>query len=196
MPRLIDHSERRQELARATWRLILREGVSAVSVRTVAAEAGVSAGSLRHVLPTKAELLGSAMELAIERATARFLDHERRVGSVPGAVRWLSELLPLDDERRAELSIQLALVAEAGGHPRLRELREAAYDGVGTACLSVLTFLAEAGLVDPSRSLPAEAVRLQVLLDGLALGLIHRGGVSPTRARRLLTDHLASLAAG
>jgi AcrR family transcriptional regulator len=54
MPKLIDHEVRRLELVEAAWRVILRDGAGRVSVRAVAAEAGVSAGSLRHLFPTQA----------------------------------------------------------------------------------------------------------------------------------------------
>ena len=61
MPRLIDADTRRRDIARATWRLVLREGLDAVSVRNVAREAGLSTGSVRHSFSTQAELLTFAM---------------------------------------------------------------------------------------------------------------------------------------
>ena len=48
MPRVVDHAVRRQELAEALWRVVRRDGVHEVSVRTVADEAGTSPGALRH----------------------------------------------------------------------------------------------------------------------------------------------------
>lgn len=57
MPRRIDLDERREHLAQAVWTIIRERGIGAVSVRVVAAEAGVAVGSLRHVFPTRTELL-------------------------------------------------------------------------------------------------------------------------------------------
>ncbi|HLR93636.1 MAG TPA: TetR family transcriptional regulator [Jiangellaceae bacterium] len=68
MPRLIDHDERRERFAEATWRVILRDGVGGVSVRTVAAEAGHSTGSLRHVFASQSQLLVFALQLVVDRA--------------------------------------------------------------------------------------------------------------------------------
>ncbi|GAA1487885.1 TetR family transcriptional regulator [Brachybacterium sacelli] len=59
MPKLIDHARRREELAEAAWRVLLREGVGRASVRNVAAEAGLTVNSLRHVFSTQDELLGA-----------------------------------------------------------------------------------------------------------------------------------------
>ena len=57
MPKIVDHEVRRRELAEAVWRVIVRDGVGDVSIRSVAAEAGWSSGALRHYFSTRAELL-------------------------------------------------------------------------------------------------------------------------------------------
>jgi AcrR family transcriptional regulator len=193
VPKLIDHARRREDLAEAVWRVIARAGVGAVSVRTVAAEAGVSTGSLRHVLPSKGVMLAAAMELVIERGTRRFLDRPHDVTSRAAALAWLEEMLPLDDERRLELQIHLALVAESAAHPELGDLRTAPDDAVASACLTLLTLCRDAGLLRPGLDLDEEVVRLHVLVDGLALHMLgHPARVSPTLARRLLDEHLAA----
>lgn len=173
--------------------MVVRDGVGAVSVRTAAAEAGVSTGSLRHVLATKSDLLAAAMRLASDGATERFVGAARSVTTVEHAVDWLSQLLPLDEERRVEMEIQLALVAEAGGHPALRRLRDEGYDGVRDACSAVLVTGRDDGLFRRSLDLELEATRLHVLLDGHAYHLV--GGsatTTPDVARALLTEHLAT----
>ncbi|MBM4515014.1 TetR family transcriptional regulator [Rhodococcus hoagii] len=58
-------------MAEAVWRIIAERGISAVSVRTVAAEAGMAVGSLRNLFSTQAELLEFSAELMVERAAAR-----------------------------------------------------------------------------------------------------------------------------
>ncbi|MDY3048479.1 MAG: TetR family transcriptional regulator [Rothia sp. (in: high G+C Gram-positive bacteria)] len=57
MPKLINHTERKQAIAHAVWAILSREGVRNVSVRTVAAEAKISTGSLRHVFPSHEEMM-------------------------------------------------------------------------------------------------------------------------------------------
>ena len=71
MPKLIDHDSRREEIAEATWRVIHAQGISGVSIRTVAAEAGISTGSVRHVFPSKTDLLVDATDYEIGRASCR-----------------------------------------------------------------------------------------------------------------------------
>jgi len=196
VPRLIDHRARRAELAEAVWRLLAREGVAAVSVRRVAAEAGVSAGSLRHVLPTKGALLAAALELVVERGTERFLRHaDRPLQGRSDAVRWLGEMLPLDDERRLELRTHLALIIESAAHDELAPLRADLDDAVRTGCRTVLGACGAAGLVREDLDLESEAERLHVVVDGLALHLLGpQPRLSAARSTALLEDHLDRLA--
>lgn len=195
MPRLIDHALRRAELAEAVWRVVGRDGVGAVSVRNVAAEAGVSAGSLRHVLSTKEAMLVAAVELVVERGTERF---RARAESTPvrgraDAIAWLAELLPLDDVRRLELRTHLALMLESSGYPALAAPRQELDDAVRAGCHSVLAACAEAQLLRPGLDLADEAARLHVLVDGLALHLLGPGQpITAGRAEQLLDDHLAA----
>ncbi|GAA5145963.1 TetR/AcrR family transcriptional regulator [Nocardioides marinquilinus] len=193
MPRLIDHDQRRAELAEACWRVIAERGVGAVSVRTVAAEAGVSVGSLRHVLPTKGGLLAAAMRLCLERATARFAAHSPDLRTRADAINWLTEMLPLDAERRLEMTIHLALAAEAAGHPELASLRAAPDDAVRSGCEVVLRTCAAAGLLRDGLDLDAETTLLHVLLDGLAFHLLGPAArLSDDAARAILDAHLAA----
>ncbi|MDQ1250665.1 MAG: hypothetical protein QG597_5044, partial [Actinomycetota bacterium] len=48
MPKIVDHEARRREIVEAMWRIVQREGFAAVSVRSVAAEAGLSKASISH----------------------------------------------------------------------------------------------------------------------------------------------------
>ena len=79
MPKVVDHDRRRAELSEALWRVALRDGFDAVTVRSVALESGWSAGALRHYFPDKAEMVLFAVDLVVadlatDRATDRATD--------------------------------------------------------------------------------------------------------------------------
>ncbi|HWT95113.1 MAG TPA: TetR family transcriptional regulator C-terminal domain-containing protein, partial [Solirubrobacteraceae bacterium] len=120
MPKHVDHDQRRDELADAVWRLVVREGVEAASLRRVAAEAGWSVGSVRHYFATQHELLTFAMELVVTRATARLQTTPPGPDAPATAAALLGQLLPLDDERRAEMQVWLAFSTRAAVDPALR----------------------------------------------------------------------------
>src|ERR687896_603443 len=111
VPKLVDHEQRREQLAAALWRLVMREGIEAVSVRRVAAEAGCSTGSLRHYFETRSELLAFAMELVVERVSARVASPPAGLDRRAIAESALQQVLPVDAERRAEAQVWLAFPA-------------------------------------------------------------------------------------
>lgn len=57
MPKIVNHDERRQELIEATWQVIAQHGLSAVTMRQIAEEAGYANGALKPYFPTKSDLL-------------------------------------------------------------------------------------------------------------------------------------------
>ena len=122
MPKVVDHEQRRRELAAAVWRVICSRGPDAVTIRDVAAEAGWSSGALRHYFPTREVLLMFAFRLAADRAAERI----RAAGDAPVG-ELLEQALPLDDERRQEALIWFAFVGLAPTDPRLAAELERAY---------------------------------------------------------------------
>ena len=197
MPRLIDHARREDDLAEAVWRVIRRDGASGVSVRTVAAEAGLSTGSLRHSFPSRIDLVAHATALVAERTSARIRSRRADPDARRRAVRVLAERLPLDDARRAEAEVTAALVAEAASHPRLREVRARAHAAARETCHDQLALLRAAGLLRPDADPEAEADHLQALVAGLALQLLvaEPDAARGARALDVLERHVDALVA-
>ncbi|MFV0451291.1 MAG: TetR/AcrR family transcriptional regulator [Propioniciclava sp.] len=194
MPKLIDHDERRHELAAATWRVILHQGIGNVSIRTVAAEAGVSTGSLRHIFPSRTDLLVHAMGLVDVQVEQRMVRHRAEPDARSLALKVLAELLPLDEERRAEMEVNIALFAEAPADPRIAEVRDRAHADVRAVCVGLIELLRDRGRVRADVDVEEAATSLHALTDGLALHMII--AQDPTvgqRAIQILHTHLDSL---
>ena len=194
MPRLIDRDSRREQYAEAVWRVIEQEGVGAVSVRRVAAEAGVSPGAIRHLFPRRVDFLEFALRLAAIRVVARVSAAALIGDPLDQAVRVLEELLPLDEARRPEFVVQLGLMAEAPAHPYLAEVQRETDEAIARFCRGVVEKLAAAGLVHESRDSAFEARLLHALLDGLALQLLSRGIAFQAAAKSMLRAFLTALA--
>lgn len=108
MPKKVDHEARRMELAEALWRLTRAHGWEAISLRKVAAEAGVSMGMVQHYFTTKDEMLSFAMEMISDDVKARI---QARVAamSAPPTPRvlvetMLTEMIPQPSRRESELA--------------------------------------------------------------------------------------------
>jgi AcrR family transcriptional regulator len=195
VPKLIDHDSRRHEIAHAVWRIVVRDGVSAVSIRDVAAEAGLAVGSVRHVFGTKAELLEDSMALVHERTRERVATHFAINDPRRFAEAVLAELMPLDDQRRTEMAVNMAVVAESPSHHALRRVALDAQKAISDACAVVLMRLQNEKLVRPDADLAYETERLHALVDGLALHALtaDRKDLRPKAILAVLGKHLAEL---
>jgi AcrR family transcriptional regulator len=178
MPKVVDHEQRRRELGLAVWRVIRRDGVDHASVRTVAEEAGWSPGALRHYFATQSELLAFAMRLVVERIEGRIAALDRAADPRQAVEQVLHELLPLDDERRAENEVWLAFTARALIDPELHLQHNEVHDALHQACASSLATLAAAGRAnaDPTA---LQVERLHALTDGLAVHTALRPDLMP-----------------
>jgi AcrR family transcriptional regulator len=197
MPKVVDHEQRRRELGLAVWRVIRRDGVDRASIRTVADEAGWSPGALRHYFATHSELLAFAMRLVVERIEARIAALDPPADPRNAVEQVLFELLPLDDERRAENEIWLAFTARALIDPALRVQHNEIHDALHRACATALGILAAAGRVNTGRATALEVERLHALTDGLAVHTALRPELMPPEhIVAVMRLHLDALAAG
>lgn len=195
MPRLIDADLRRRDLADAVWRVVRRSGLEGASVRAVAAEGGLSMGSLRHYFGSQSELHLFAMRLVMHDISSRVAALALSGNPRTAAEQVLAEFLPLDDQRRAESEVWLAFTGRALVDPGLRALRDEAYDLLHAACRRLVSAIVPADAARRRRQVDLETERLYALLDGLLLhGVVRPDRAKPTLLRRILAHHLDALA--
>ncbi|MBE8525594.1 TetR/AcrR family transcriptional regulator [Amycolatopsis sp. H6(2020)] len=122
VPKQVDHEQRRVQIAEALQRLTTRSGLEGVSLRHVAAEAGMSMGSVQHYFRTKDEMLRYALEhrhkLRSERITAKVLaEGPPTPRSILRAC--LVEILPRDPGSEADFLIGVAYFIRAVADPAM-----------------------------------------------------------------------------
>jgi AcrR family transcriptional regulator len=170
MPKIVDHEQRREELASAVWRLASHDGLDAVTIRAVAAEAGWSTGALHHYFGDKEELLLFAFQTVADRVS-------RRVEVAKAAARGPLELvrallamgLPLDEERRDETRLWFAFLGLALTRPSLARAQRLAYRAWRGLVADALRDAKEQGDLDVAVDVEREAAGLVALVDGLAV---------------------------
>lgn len=193
MSRTIDKEARKAQLAEAVWQVILDEGIGAVSVRTVAERAGVVVGSLRHIFPTRAELVVFSAELMVKRATERLLAIEPDDDVREYVFTIVKQLLPLDPDSRAEFEINLALFAEGTAVKGLVDIRQDANRQLADLFVRLVEMLT--GERDTPESLQ-QSRRLHALVDGFAFHILHQPEMEDTSwALDILWAEINSLAA-
>lgn len=193
MPKVVDPQARRAAVAEAVWRLILSRGLEGVSVRTVAKEAGLSTGALRHYFAGQSDVLTFAMQLVIDRVRARVQALEPQPDAGATVLRAVEELLPLDAERRAEAEVWLAFTVRAQTDPALRALRDTSYELLQDLCHRLVEALRQD---DPGTDfdLRVEGERLYALIDGLVVHCVIRPDrATPSLMRDVIARHLSEL---
>jgi AcrR family transcriptional regulator len=191
MPKVVDHEQRREELAAAVWRLASRDGLEAVTIRSVAAEAGWSTGALHHYFSDKEELLLFAFGTIADRIGRRVAAaHEVATDPLGLARELLAVGLPLDAERRAETRVWFAFLGLALTRPVLARAQRAAYRHWRRLVADALREAQEQGQVEPGMDVEREAAGLVALVDGLAVQAMFgpRAGMQD-----LVDEHLARL---
>jgi AcrR family transcriptional regulator len=195
MPKIVDHDARRAELAAAVWRLASREGLDAVTMRGVAAEAGWSTGAVAHYFADKEELVLFAFETVADRVGRRIVRAaEQGRGPLELVRGQLVEGLPLDAERRAEVRLWFAFLALAETRPRLARAGREAYREWRDRIAETLHDGQRQGLVDEAIDPAREAAALVALVDGLAIqATFDPRGLTKERQLEVLGERLRGL---
>ncbi|WP_019911327.1 TetR/AcrR family transcriptional regulator [Paenibacillus sp. HW567] len=194
MPRKVDHDERRNRLAEAAWRIIRREGLEAASVRNVAKEAGMSLGSLRHYFASQSDLLTFSMRLVSERGYSRIVGYQTTGNPRKDVEYLIGELMPLDEERRAEAEVWLAFVGRAVTDPGIQSLKQEVHDGLYLGFRQMMEYLTAEQVLRRGLDLELEIKVLHGLVDGLVLHhVIHPEQVTPEDIVKLVSYHLDRL---
>jgi AcrR family transcriptional regulator len=190
MARSIDLEERRRTVSEAAGRVLARDGLGALSVRNVAAEAGLPPSTVRYAFPTQASVREHAIASVFDRTRERIaaipadLPVRERVRAV------LVELLPLDAERVVELDVYLALGNAALTDRELRPTLDRVVAEMREWCERVLAMV---GVPEGDREY--EAHRLHALVDGLAMHVARfEPGAAGDRAVTVLERHVDGLA--
>jgi TetR/AcrR family transcriptional repressor of bet genes len=189
MPKIVDHEERRSELAAAVWRLASREGLEAITVRRVAAEAGWSTGALVHYFRDKEELICFAFELTADRVARRIEAAASTLTDPLELARtMLVEGLPLDTERRTEVRLWFAFLGLALTRPVLGRAQRDAYRTWRGMLAGALRDAQERGDIVPDVDCEREAAGLIALADGLAVQASFEPRALPPRRQLDLVD--------
>ncbi|HCS62488.1 MAG TPA: hypothetical protein DIW46_14045 [Microbacterium sp.] len=186
----------KRRVAEALWRVVARDGMTGVSVRTVAAEGGVKGGTVQHYFPSRAQMVHYAMEMLADQFTQRITAMPRTGPTYEWTRAFLLELLPLTAERQREFRVWLAFTTHADTNPALTELKHSFSTQLGAMYQRILRARRAAshgmdeGLhheVNPSDD--SEAAVLQAVIDGLSLQLADLDPDEAAGLGPLLLDH-------
>ena len=195
MPKVVDHEERRAELAAAVWRLASSDGLEAVTVRRVAEEAGWSTGAVVHYFADKEELLLLAFSTVADRVRTRLAEAAEQTTEPLDLVRaWLVEGLPIGGERQAEVRVWFAFLGLALTRPDFARAQRLTYRAWRGRVADLLRDAQEHGDIRADVDPSAAAAALVAVVDGLAIqATFEPRALSATRQTELVDLQLDAL---
>src|SRR3984957_12345854 len=194
MPKIVDHAQRRDEIAHVACQVVAHYGFEQATMARIARAAGYTTGMVAHYYESKQDIILAALRLILKRIEER-LTRERDAGEA-NLLSVLSEAIPLDAQRFTECAFWMAFWGQVSADPKLKRLNawvHREYMRLFARCFaehwpewrsrppgvrdhvlrSVVTFIngLTAGAVTSPRDWPAE-VQLKQL--DLQLGLLRR----------------------
>src|SRR6476661_3992637 len=155
MPRRVDHGERRAHITAALLRIAGTRGLQAVSMREVAAEAGISLRLVQYYASDKPTLLRLGLDELAARLDRRIRERAaaRGIGLAPRAVVEvvLTSILPIDEVSRLDRKAWSAYFAVALTDPALLAGATNHPDALEDWLTTVLERARNDGDVDPDR---------------------------------------------
>ncbi len=169
MPKIVDHDQRRIELARAAVKVIDRLGIEDATLREIAREAGYSTGIIGHYFGTREDVLIAALGYVMDNTTKRMSELAEMHRGLKATHELSGELLPLDKQRTRENRVWLLYGAEAIYERRLRKVYVKYDDQVRSLLRTTLEQAIADGELSSAVDPELEANRLLALSDGVSL---------------------------
>jgi len=172
MPRRVDHAERRAHITEALLRIAGTRGLQAVSMREVAAEAGISLRLVQYYAGDKPALLRLGLDELAARLDRRIRERAaaRGTGLAPRAVVEvvLTSILPIDDASRLDRMAWSAYFAVALTEPALLGGATNHPDALENWLTTVVAQARDTGDIGPDRDPRTEVAALLALTNGLS----------------------------
>lgn len=190
MPKIVDHEKRKEIIAEAAWRVILKQGMKGATVRNIAKEAGLSLGALRYYFSSHEDLLIYAMELVKERVKKRVLNIA--LSNLPPKekiIQMLLEFLPTNDIKKIEMEVWLEFILYFKGQKSLQN-----QDGIFEGITRLMAFLEAENMLKEELDKDVEIERLYALIDGLAIhAIIDPERLTEKKIKHVLMCHLEEI---
>jgi AcrR family transcriptional regulator len=192
----MSYDERRIEVAKAAWQVIIREGLDRTSMRAIAQELGSSTGVVTHYFRDKEELILFALGLVFENVAAEMEARSQGQQGIDRLEQMMFVALPLEQIDRDDWKVWVAFLGYSIGREHLVKEHRKRYDLLRQIIAQELADLQAAQLIRADLDLTLEANALIALIDGIGTGVvICPEQFSATQQQYLVRRHLHNLLA-
>ena len=120
MPKVVDHAQRREEIALVACQVVATRGFEQATVARIARAAGYTTGMVAHYFESKQDIILAALRLILHRMDQRLAAPAE--GKAPDLLAVLCEALPIDAQRRVECAFWTAFWGRMLADQRLKRL--------------------------------------------------------------------------
>jgi AcrR family transcriptional regulator len=120
MPKIVDHAQRRDEIALVACKVVATHGFEQATVVRIARAAGYTTGMLAHYFDSKQQIILAALRLIMRRMEQRLTRPDQ--GREAGLLTVLSEALPIDAQRQQECAFWMAFWGQVSSDRRLKRI--------------------------------------------------------------------------
>jgi TetR/AcrR family transcriptional repressor of bet genes len=120
MPKIVDHAQRRDEIAHVACQVVAQYGFEQATVARIARAAGYTTGMVAHYYESKQDIILAALRLILLRIEER-LTRERARGEAD-LLGVLSEALAIDVQRFTECAFYMAFWGQVSADKKLKRL--------------------------------------------------------------------------
>lgn len=170
--KIVDHDQKREEIALSAATIIAEQGIHALTIRRLSQEMGCSLGSLSHYFASKEEIILAALNLADQRIAERITKAANPPFKLDQFKPIVMQVLPLDKNSDREWRVRLNLSTYALTHPDvLRQQRKQLKTGYMRAG-DLIAQLQAAGEISGAIDAKQTARTIVDLMTGLAMNLL------------------------
>ena len=196
MPKIVDHDLQRVKFAEAAMSLIARHGLEGVTMRAVAAEAGLSYGSLFHYFNSKDELLMHAVRHSTSMQTKRVNEYTSKYSGLKALEHLLCDDVIITDSTRDDWMVWLTFLYKATLQASFATAYAELIDGWQARIAGLLEDAQRAGEIRKGLDVGFEATAIWAYSAGIGqLSLLHPDLLPVERQRQLVSAYLDKLRA-
>jgi AcrR family transcriptional regulator len=194
MPKIVDHDIQRVKFVEAAMSLIARHGLEGVTMRAVAAEAGLSYGSLFHYFKSKDELLMHVIRHSTALQSRRINEYASQQSGLKALEHLLCDDAIITESSRDDWMVWLTFLYQAALQTSFAELHAELIDGWLTRIERLLEEAQQAGEIRDSLDIGFEAIGVWAYSSGIGqLSLLHREMLPVQLQKQLISAYLEKL---
>nr|WP_228046106.1 TetR family transcriptional regulator [Saccharopolyspora sp. HNM0983] len=198
MARNIRDPRSQERIVEAAWRLVSRSGAEATTMRAIAAEAGVTTGSVTHYFEDKADVMTAVLEHNNRYSLQRITEASEGLRGLAAVRACALALMPTEAGVMSMWRVWLAFWTSGYPDPSGAWELQGGYHSWRDGMRAHLAEAVRDGEIPSGLNLRYEADRIGALVAGVGLvfGPAHLNRAGSTRTLRMLDDHLAGIAEG